>query len=367
MDPSETGQGPNTASAPPARPPISGPGAAAPLSGPQKAAVIIALLGPENAGPVVEQIEDRHLRSFMSAFENLQLIPRESMLAAVADFITELDTRRGGIRGGPEAARALAEGLFTGERAERLFGAPPPPPPPKTSADAVWSLLQSRKTTDIARYLSGQRSEVVSIILSQLSTDKTGEILADLPEDISLACVTHMSNNNEIDQRTLDAVAELVQTDFLNGAQDDDSAVSVAFVSEVLGILPRNRRDLLLESLEKSDPEQAELIRKGMMTFEDLPQRLPTSAVPIIFRDFDQEKLLVALKAGGEQEPATIDFLFANISQRMAGQYKEQVEEQGAISAKDADGAISSLMSFISKLEKDGRITLIKPVSPAED
>ncbi len=99
------------------------------LSGPEKAAVILALLGAENAGPVVEKIEDKHLRSFMNALENLKAIPRESMLATVADFITELSARRGGFRGGPAAARELAESLFAQEHAARLFGAPPPPPP----------------------------------------------------------------------------------------------------------------------------------------------------------------------------------------------------------------------------------------------
>jgi len=338
-------------------------GAVSTLSGPQKAAVIIALLGPDSAGPIVEKIEDRQLRSFMSAFENLQLIPRESMLAAVADFIAELNARKGGVRGGAEAARALAESLFEGDRAERLFGAPPPPPPAKTPTDAIWTLLQSRKSTDIAQYLAHKKGEVVSIILSQLSTDKVGEILSELPEDISIASITHMSGDAEIAAQTIGAVAELVETEFLSEAQSSDSGGAISFVSDVLGILPRDRRDLMLESLEKSDPKQAELIRKSMMTFEDLPKRLPTSAIPVIFRDFDQEKLLVALKAGGEQEPATTEFLLANISQRMAGQYKEQVEELGTINAKDADSAISSLMSFISKLEKEGRITLIKPVA----
>ncbi len=336
------------------------------LTGPQKAAIIIALLGADNAGPIVEKIEDKYLRAFMSALENLRLIPRDSMLAAVADFITELGARRGGFRGGPEAARELAENLFAEDRVARLIGAPPPPPAPKTSADAVWALLKERKAADIAHYLSGQIGEVASIILSQFPTDVAGEILTELPEEVSVACVQQMSRDTDIDQRTIDAVAELVQTEFLAEGKGIDTSSSTAFVSEILGILPRERRDMMLGSLEKADPEQAERIRKGMMTFEDLPKRLPTTAIPILFRDFDQDKLHKALKAGEDQEPATIEFFYANISQRMAGQYKEQVEELKDISQKEADGAISSLMGFISKLEKDGRITLIKPVSETE-
>lgn len=184
----------------------------------------------------------------------------------------------------------------------------------------------------------------------------------ELPEDISVACVREMSRDPDIASRTIDAVAELVQTEFLSSDDADSGKNSVVFVTEILGILPRERRDMMLDTIEKTDAETAEKIRKGMMTFEDLPSRLPTTAVPIIFKDFDQEKLILALKAGGEQYPATVEFLFANISQRMAGQFKEQIEETGDISQKVADGAISGIMSFLGRLEKAGRITFIKPV-----
>ncbi len=337
-----------------------------PLTSPEKAAVIIALLGADRAGPVVEKIEDRHLRAFMSALENLQQIPRESMLAVVADFITQMNTRRSGFRGGPMAAKELAESLFEEERAARLFGAPPPPPAPKTPADVVWSTLRDKKVPEIAGYLKKQKPPVISIILSQFSTDKAGEILAELPEDISVSSVSEMSRDIPIDQRTLDAIAELIQIEFLASDGEEEAHSSIAFVSEVLGILPRERRDVMLETLEKSDPEQAEMIKRKMLTFEDLTSRLPTTAIPIIFRDFDQGKLLKVLKAGESQEPKVIEYFYANISQRMAGQFKEQVEEMSDLTQKEADGAISSLMGFISTLERQKRITLIRPAADAE-
>ncbi len=345
-------------------PPVLGNGGQpALLKAPEKAAVILALLGPEHAGPVVEKIKDEHLRAFMNALENLKLIPRESMLTVVADFITELQARRGGLRGGAAAARELAESLFETERAARLFGKAPAANLEYASSETIWAELRIRKIPDIAAYLSRQRSAVISIVLSQFSSEVAGEILSELPEELSVLCVRQMSRGEKIDDRTLAAVAELIQTEFLAIVEADDEVDSVDFVSEILGILPKDRRDMMLDSLDEADPEQAKLIRKRMLTFEDLPKRLPTTAIPIIFKDIDTEILLKALKAGQGQAPDTVEFLYANISQRMAGQYKEQVEELAAISQKEADAAISTLMGFIGRLEKQGRVTLIKLVS----
>jgi len=50
----------------------------------------------------------------------------------------------------------------------------------------------------------------------------------------------------------------------------------------------------------------------------------------------------------------------------MAGQFKEQVEELPDLTDKQADKAISSLMVFIGQLEKQGRVTLIKPAATEE-
>jgi len=63
---------------------------------------------------------------------------------------------------------------------------------------------------------------------------------------------------------------------------------------------------------------------------------------------------------------AQSEYLYANISQRMAGQFKEQVEELPDLSDKQADKAISGLMVFIGQLEKQGRVTLIKPAATEE-
>lgn len=330
------------------------------LSAPEKAAIIIALLGPENAKPIVEKIHDRQLRAFMAALENLHQIPRENILGVVADFITELGARKGGFKGGPEAARELAKSMFDEDRVTQLFGTPPPPPAPKTSSDVIWADLKGRNVADLAGYLKTKKSVIVGIVLTQFPTDKAGEILAELPEELAVAAVAEMSRDTEVPQRTIEAIAELVRVEFLSLDQEGSSYNPAAFVGEVLGILPRERRDKALASLEKKDPEQAKLIRNSMLTFEELSSRLPTTAIPTIFREFDQVKLLKMLKAGVEQAPATIEFFYGNISQRMAGQYQEQVDELRPVPQKEADGAISSLMSFISQLERDGKIKLLK-------
>lgn len=345
-------------SVPPSSSPI-GRNPSLPLKGPEKAAVVIGLLGAEYAAPIVEKIQDRHLRRFMQALSGLQDIPRDIMLSAVAEFITELNRKKGGFKGGPEAVETFMQSLFAPDRVAQLFGKPASANQGQSPA-ATWAAMKKKKTADLTAFLAQQPPEVISLILGQFTPIESGEILGELPEDISVACVGQMARGVIPNQATLEAIAEFVRTEFLEVETRDTGKEAALFVGDVLGVLPRERRETMLDILTKSDPENAKRIRDAMLTFEDLPKRLPTSAIPILFKDMEMDKLQSALKAGAAQSPATVDYLFANISQRMAGQFKEQIDELAELSEKQADKAISGLMVFIGQLEKQGRITLIK-------
>lgn len=330
------------------------------LSRMQKAAIIIALLGKDAAKPLMDSIGEKHMRSFVKAMESINLVPRPVLLATVADFITDMNSRNGSFRGGQQKARELAENLLDTERANRLFNTAPVSIVADTDSSKVWEKLALESSADIAVYLNSQRPEVVNIILSNLSPAKAGEILGELADDMADAGGYLMSEGSPADADTLAAIAEVIEIEFLTESGGDENSEAASFMSDVMGVLPRQRRDRLMEVIEKNNPEQAARIRRGLLTFEDLPVRLPKTAIPIIFRDMDNKQLLLALKAGEDAEPMTTGFLYGNISQRMADQFKDDVKSLPAMTEKEGEAAVVSLMAFISGLEKSGTIAYIE-------
>ncbi len=323
----------------------------------QKGAIIIALLGPEYAGPIVEALEDRHLRSFVTAMQTIKFIPRPVLLATIAEFITSLQENEKGLQGGEKTARELAEALLSTDRALRVFG--DEPQKEDTKAANIWEALKAEKPTRLAQYFDRQRPELTSFVLSKMDSVKAGEVLAELSDEMSDAAARHMSSGVEYGDDIETAVSELLKIEFFEKEQSDDGAKTASFMADVMGVLPKAKRDRLMDIIGKDNPDTAAKIKRGLLTFEDLPVRLPKSAVPLIFRDMEAKELLAALKAGQKAQASTTEFLYANISQRMAEQYKEQVEELGELSEKDADNAIITLMSFISRQEKLGKISYI--------
>ncbi len=328
----------------------------------QKAAIIVVLLGPEAAKPLIDGLDDYLLQKLLGAYKNLRQIPRETMLSAVAEFITQLTRNAAGLRGGKHKARELAESLLDSDRARLLLG------DEVLVADdgtvSPWIVLNSKKILDVARYLNTLPSEISSIILAQLSADKVGMILPEMEDVLSAECAGRLSRKLDVAPTTVQAIGEMVRQEFLNVSQVDENAQAAKFMGEVMSILPKDKRENLMNYLDEKDAKQAERIRQNMMTFEDIPERLPGSAVSILFREMEPTELLKALKAGEAAFPAVTDFLYGNISQRMAGQYKEQAQELPDLSARDADSALTTFMGALSKLEKAGVITLIRVKKP---
>ncbi len=327
----------------------------------QKGAIIIALLGAEHARPIVEALEDRHLRSFVTAMQTIKFIARPILLATIAEFISSLQENENGLHGGEKQARELAETLLSTDRAKRVFGGGV-----DTSGDNdnIWETLKQEKTLQLAGYLNTQRPELTSFVLSKMDSVKAGELLAELSDTMAEAAASHMSGSTQYGADIEKAITELLRIEFLEKKQTDDGSKTASFMADIMGVLPKARRNRLMDIISKSNPDTAEKIRKGLLTFEDLPKRLPKTAVPLIFRDMDAKDLLSALKAGSAAEPETTEFLYANISQRMAEQYKEQVEAHSSQSEKEADSAIIALMSFISRQEKSGTIAYIHIEEP---
>ncbi len=347
--------------------PLGGQGTAV-LNGPQKAAIVIALLGPEAATPLVDKIGDMHLKKFISAYESLKMIPREALNDAVMDFLSDLAVTSTSLKGGPKEARQLVEDLLDDQRVERIFGSAQLIEEEVEDTSNIWMQLSELASDQIAKYLDKKRPEMISIVLGKLSTDKAGEVLAELSDDVSIKVVNSLTKPGKVDPMTLSTIGKVIEAELLSiDPADIEDSSPLKSVSEIFSVLPSERRENLMDHLTNRDEVVAEEVRKGIITFEDIPDRLPRNGVPIMFREMNQETLLKALKYSQESMPGTLEYLYGNISQRMAEQYREQVADMPEVSRKDGEAAQSAFMSLVSRLDKEGTIALIKVVEATEE
>lgn len=327
----------------------------------QRAAVVLVSLQPEQAQPLAEMLGVDAMRRIQAALARLPHISEEEVLAAFADFITQLTAWRSGLRGG----EAESFDLLTKALGDALVDKIRTIPKATKSTLSVWERAGQLEPEVTGDYLGTQHPTVAALVLDRLPDDRVPEILASMPTERAVETIGHMSQPGDPVPAAIEIAEKLIEQDLLGNNVDLSSDPKIAMIGETLGTLPSALREAALTKLEEVDDVRAAAIRASLLKIEDLPLRLPSKSVQVIFRDVSRDILIRGLKALDENTPEVSTFLLGNIAQRMADKYREEMAQMPAIEGSEKDRAIGNLVREVLGLSRRGAISLI-PMSEIE-
>jgi flagellar motor switch protein FliG len=328
------------------------------LSSAQKAAIVLASLPRETAAAIVAEVGDAHLKSFVRAVSEMKSVPAQARLAIAQEFIAEVLRRKEELPGGStEAQRILAE-ITDAARVERILAEGDGV---KRDVVGLWRQAGELPAAKLLSYLQGQRTPVAAAVLLSLPPEKAAEVLAAAPEDFSKVAAAAMTRLQPPDTETADAIATAVAEELLQAQGAAETIAASEPAAAVFDLLPSALRDGLMAHLEAADAPIAAVLRRMLITFEQLQERLNEGAVAALFRSADRETLLKALKFGETTAPETVAYLLANISKRMAEQFREDIAALATPTEQDGESAQRTLIAVLKRLEKSGAIKIAPP------
>ncbi len=325
------------------------------LSTAQKAAVLLAAMGPEVAGPIVERIGDKHLRSFARAFSQLRSIPRSAVDIIIDEFLNDVDRPTDEVRGGFKQTQALLANFVASETLARILDDIDAP-----GGKSVWEKLDQANEHDLSEYLKTQHPQVVAVVLSRLGAETSARLLDSFEERFTKSVLLRMARLSTVDQRFVNTIAKTITKEFIKPMRRRALSRRPSDVlSTVINYLPQDKRVHVLEFIEGEEPALADEVKKSLLTFQDLWQRLPPAAIAAIVRVADRAQLLQAIKFGKQNAAKTIEFFFENLSKRMGQQLEEDIEKMTSVKMKDAEAAQNAIIDVIRKLVEAGEVELI--------
>lgn len=320
----------------------------------QRAAVVLVSLDPDHAQPLAEQLGLPAMRRIHDALSSLQHVPQEDMLAAFADFITQLGNFKDGLRGGKDESLALLRKALGEPLVEKLAA------PATNEARTVWTQLAEMETPAVAEFIGGQHGAVAAIMLHKLPGELVPEILGLMPKESAVEAIGLLSRAEDPSEAAIKVAERIVENEMLGSNSGDPTKdPKIIMLGETLGTLPSGLRDAALTRLEEEDEVRAAAVRATLLRIEDIPVRLPAKSVQVIFREVEKEALIKGLSAVGTKNPEVSDFLLGNIAQRMADQYREQIAELPEMSDPLQDKAIGGLVREILGLSRRGDLALL--------
>lgn len=211
--------------------------------------------------------------------------------------------------------------------------------------------VRQASTDELVLALEGEHPQTIAVVLSELVPKKSQEVLALLNEESRLKAVCKMTNPELVGNRVKQQIASTISRRLKSLKGEtlvEKPEQTLRKLAIVLSGLERELRDQMLEAIAKQDEETARMVRRLMITWEDIPS-VANRSLQEALRAVDASKLAVALHGADEEIAQKIR---SNISERAMATLDEE---------------ISLMQEPLEKEVLDAREEVVKPLREANE
>lgn len=220
-----------------------------------------------------------------------------------------------------------------------------------TEQKDLFSDIRSAGTDELVLALEGEHPQTVAVVLSELPPKKSQEVLSLLSEAVRLKAVCKMTNPDQMGSGVRHQMALTVTKrlqSFKGEILVERPEQTLRKLALVLSGLERDMRDQMLAEIAKDDEETAAMVKRLMITWEDIPSVADRSLQEAL-RSVETGKLAVALHGA---DADVIEKIRSNLSDR-------------AVSMLDEE--ISLMQEPLDKEVLDAREEVVRPLREANE
>ena len=320
------------------------------ITGRQKAAILMVTLGPELSANIYKHLREEEIEDLTLEIANIRRVEPEAKEAVLSEFKEIALAQEYITSGGIEYARELLDKAFGTAKAEEIIRR-------LTASLQVRPFDFARRAdpSQLFNFIQSEHPQTISLIMAYLQPEQAATILSALSPERQAEVARRLATMDRTNPEVLGEVESVLEkrlANFIN--QDSTSAGGIQATVEVLNRVDRTTEKTIMESLEDTDPELAETIKKRMFVFEDIVI-LDDRSIQRVIREVDSKDWALSLKGSND---AVKERVFKNMSQRAATMLKEEISYLGPVRLRDVEEAQQRIVGIIRKLEDAGEIVV---------
>lgn len=211
--------------------------------------------------------------------------------------------------------------------------------------------IRQAGTDELVLALEGEHPQTIAVVLSELAPKKSQEVLGLLKEEARLRAVCKMTNPELVGNRVKQQIASTI-TQRLKSLKGETLVErpeqTLRKLAIVLSGLEKEMRNQMVDEIAKQDEETATMVRRLMITWEDIPSVADRSLQEAL-RTVNASKLAVAIHGADEE---IVQKIRSNISERALATLDEE---------------ISLMQEPLEKEVLDAREEVVKPLRDANE
>jgi flagellar motor switch protein FliG len=321
------------------------------LSGASKAAVLLVQMGKEQSARVLRSLGESDVELVMAEIARLESIDPQTVSAVLREFHEIATARNYYLQGGLSFAEEVLIATLGPEKAREVLG--------RLSAALVDMPFEFLRRVDprlVLSFLQEEHPQTMALVLGHMPSEQAAAVLSGLPENVQADVARRLAVMDRTSPEIVKQVGAYLERRLSTILQSSDFAKvgGVGPLVEIINHSDRTTERLILEGLDRVDPELADEVRAHMFTFEDIV-KLDDRSVQLLLRQVDTKELAVALKGVGEDVK---DKIMRNMSDRAATALVDEVDILGPVRLKQVEEAQFDVVRQVRALEDAGQIVI---------
>ena len=320
------------------------------LNGKQKVAILVIALGQENSVKLLRLLGEEEIEKITLEIANFKKISPDMQEEILQEFYNLAIAQEYIMSGGVDYARTILNDAVGSNKADEIIG--------RLSSFLRVSPFDFLKHTDpkqLLTFISNEHPQTISLILSYLEPSDAAPVLGGLAPEVQVDVARRLANMDRCSPEVIREVERILEQKISSVMTTDiQQTGGVKSLVEVLNLVDRSTEKAIMESLEDSEPELADEVKRLMFVFEDI-KMLDDRAIQAVLGQTDKKDLALALKSVAEDVRMKC---MKNMSQRAAQALTEEMEFMGPVRLKDVEDAQQRIVAVIRRLEESGEIII---------
>ncbi len=319
-------------------------------TGVERAAVLMMLVGEEEAAAILQKLEPDEVRELGRAMFAVADVSEDDVGNVLDDFVGRARARTAiGFDPKPRVEAVMTRALGPGKAGNVLARIAPPVP------GAGLEALEWLDACDIAAMIGKEHPQIAAVLIANLDPTQASEVLELLPDAVQPDILHRIARLGPVTPEALDTLQEMLANRV--GGQRGGAALTLGGTREAAKILSGARKateQRVMPKLFKIDKETARQIEDALFVFDNLLE-MDDKNLGVLIRNIDSDTLTRALK--GVEAPVRERFLGC-MSARAADGIRDEMEARGPMKLAEVLDAQKAVIGIARGLAKDGALQM---------
>jgi len=320
------------------------------LTGTQKSAILMMLLGEDEASEILRNLDPREVQHLGRAMYSVQGLDQETVNKVLDEFLTIIKEQTSLGLGAGNYIRNVLNKALGEDKAQSVLSRITP-----SSSNQPIEILDWMDSKSIAELITDEHPQIIALVISYLDFGVGADVLGLLPEDVQPDVIARIATLETVQPDALKELEVVMQKKFAANTNLRASQVGgVPAAAKIMNFTKQAMEARIMKSLGKEDKNLMIAIQESMFVFDNLIMS-DDKSLQTLLRGLDTEDLVLALK--GADEPLR-EKLFACMSSRAAANLQDEMEALGPVRLTEVQEAQKRIINVARRLSDEGSIVL---------